>query len=183
MAGPSLKPPLLAIVLMQLAAAVAVAPPPAAGGDLQCTKGGMAGGDLEVGNYTITEATAWCANNTKCKAFTAKVPVATACDSKAPLLMHFKDGERTLSDPPLTMPASCRQHTFPPPLTLLRPCRLGRGPYERRSKVLQLDQACRPEHWRRVHLQRGGQVCAGSWTRVLHLSDLLWVVQRAAVLM
>jgi hypothetical protein len=118
MAGPSLKLPLLAIVLMQLAAALAVAPPPAAAGDLQCTKGGMAGGDLEVGNYTITEATAWCTNNTKCKAFTAKVPVATACDSKAPLLMHFKDGESDLPDPPLTtLPASCRQHTFPPSLT------------------------------------------------------------------
>ena len=59
---------------------------------MQCTIGGMAGGDLAAGNYTISAAVEWCKNSTKCKGFTAEVPAATACKSTTLLLMHFKDG-------------------------------------------------------------------------------------------
>ena len=60
--------------------------------EMQCTVGGMAGGDINVGNFTIAAAVAYCNNNSHCKAFTAEVPASTACKSTTPLLMHFKDG-------------------------------------------------------------------------------------------
>jgi hypothetical protein len=79
------------------AVAPAVSPAPAAymyaaaAPAMQCTVGGMAGGDVHAGNYTISEATAYCFNSTKCKGFTTQVPAATACSATTPLQFHFKD--------------------------------------------------------------------------------------------
>lgn len=58
---------------------------------MQCTIGGMGGGDVNVGNYTIAAAVAYCKSNTRCKAFTAEVPAAAACKSTTPLLERMND--------------------------------------------------------------------------------------------
>lgn len=70
---------------------------------MQCTMGGMAGGDVHLGNYSVSQATAYCANSTKCKGFTTQVPAATACSATTTLLeFHFKDawGVDRMNDDP-----------------------------------------------------------------------------------
>jgi hypothetical protein len=80
--------PVAAAYAAAVAPTVSAAP---ASPTMQCTAGGMAGGDVHVGNYTIAEAKAYCSNSTKCKGFTAQVPAATACSATTPLQFHFKD--------------------------------------------------------------------------------------------
>jgi hypothetical protein len=79
------------VLLLLAAGAVSLAAGGPHAGTIQCTKGGMGGGDVHAGNYTVAAAAAYCLSDKKCAAFTAEVAIMGRRAIQTPISIFYMD--------------------------------------------------------------------------------------------